>query len=389
MAAKHLQQKGLDEADALRLAASLSEKLSPPLTEPAAIDDFLAKFVALETPLAETDWCSCFVRCSELLQVQPATVQHHLDKLNNVMDVGDEQLVATLLKTPSLLLHDPQDIGEKVAALQAVMALSEEEASAQLIIERFSRYPAILARSVDALEGQLSDLAELLGADIQRAARLAFKVPALAAASIEELQEHMGLLERLLGIERDAARALVLRQPSLLARTTDGLAGKVDAYAELFGHDSVGKAVAGAPQLLTMKVDAVRARHELLTSLAALQPTWASQLAEASKETLAVWLCSSEKKLRRLEVADQSQRLSRLPLFRLLSHSEGRWADELARAGVAADGSRVGELKGQHALTTPAHAWHHCPCCRVLVLEGRWCWQWQVWVQMLRVERST
>lgn len=37
-AAKHLQQKGLDEADALRLAASLSEKLSPPLTEPAAID---------------------------------------------------------------------------------------------------------------------------------------------------------------------------------------------------------------------------------------------------------------------------------------------------------------------------------------------------------------
>jgi hypothetical protein len=52
------------------------------------------------------------------------------------------------------------------------------------------------------------------------------------------------------------------------------------------------QAVAGAPQLLTMKVDAVRARHELLTSLAALQPGWASQLADASKETLAVWLCS-------------------------------------------------------------------------------------------------
>jgi hypothetical protein len=61
---------------------------------------------------------------------------------------------------------------------------------------RFSRYPAILARSVDALEAQLSGLAELLGADIQRAARLAFKVPALAAATNEELQEHMSLLER-------------------------------------------------------------------------------------------------------------------------------------------------------------------------------------------------
>jgi hypothetical protein len=54
------------------------------------------------------------MRCTELLQLQPATVQHHLDKLNDVMDVPDELLVATLLKTPSLLLHDPQDIGEKV-----------------------------------------------------------------------------------------------------------------------------------------------------------------------------------------------------------------------------------------------------------------------------------
>eukprot|EP00882_Tetradesmus_deserticola_P020773 GHRQ01022448.1.p3 GENE.GHRQ01022448.1~~GHRQ01022448.1.p3 ORF type:complete len:118 (+),score=35.77 GHRQ01022448.1:1265-1618(+) len=114
MAAKHLQKKGLEEADASRLATSFSEKLSPSLTEPAAIDDFLAKFVSLKTPLAVEDWCSCFVRCSELLQLQPATVQRHLDKLNDVMGVSDEQLAATLLKAPSLLLHDPQDIGEKV-----------------------------------------------------------------------------------------------------------------------------------------------------------------------------------------------------------------------------------------------------------------------------------
>lgn len=52
------------------------------------------------------------------------------------------------------------------------------------------------------------------------------------------------------------------------------------------------QALAAAPQLLTMKAEAVRARHELLTQLAQLQPAWAAQLAEASKETLAVWLCS-------------------------------------------------------------------------------------------------
>lgn len=34
---------------------------------------------------------------------------------------------------------------------------------------RFSRYPAILARDVEALEAQLSGLADLLGCDLQRA----------------------------------------------------------------------------------------------------------------------------------------------------------------------------------------------------------------------------
>jgi hypothetical protein len=49
------------------------------------------------------------------------------------------------------------------------------------------------------------------------------------------------VLLQLLGLQPEAVRALVLRQPSLLARTTEGLAGKVDAYAEMFGRDSVGK----------------------------------------------------------------------------------------------------------------------------------------------------
>eukprot|EP00879_Flechtneria_rotunda_P010095 GHRR01010553.1.p1 GENE.GHRR01010553.1~~GHRR01010553.1.p1 ORF type:complete len:552 (+),score=265.30 GHRR01010553.1:262-1917(+) len=227
----------------------------------------------------------------------------------------------------------------QVAALQAVMELPEEEASAQLIIERFSRYPAILARSVEALEAQLSSLAELLGSDLQRAARLAFKVPALAASSGEELKRHMDLLSELLGLDTEAVRGLVLRQPSLLARTTEGLQSKVEAYANIFGQEYLGQALAAAPQLLTMKVEAVSARYDLLKQLVQLQPAWSNQLAEASMETLAVWLCSSEKKLRRLEIAAQHKRLARLQLYRILSHSEGRWANEMASAGVTADGA--------------------------------------------------
>lgn len=37
------------------------------------------------------------------------------------------------------------------------------------VLSRFSRYPAILARTPDALEAQLSGLADLLGCDLQRA----------------------------------------------------------------------------------------------------------------------------------------------------------------------------------------------------------------------------
>eukprot|EP00775_Hariotina_reticulata_P005567 gene5567-5804_t len=354
MAANHPEKAGVEETgfDAQRLATAFSDKLG--ITQPAAIDAHIAKYVALGTPLQQQDWCLCFSRCSDLLKQPPQALGNRLSKLQEALEVTDELLLSTVLKAPSLLQHDPQDIASKVAALQTVMALPDDEASAQLIIERFSRYPAILARPVEALESQLSGLAELLGTDLQRASRLAFKVPALAASSNDELQGHMGLLSRLLDLDMATVRALVLRQPSLLARTTEGLQSKVDAYAELFGQEHLGQALAAAPQLLTMKVEAVTARYELLQQLAQLQPSWTSQLHEASQETLAVWLCSSEKKLRRLEIAAQSNRLSRAQLYRLLSYSEGRWASEAAAAGVgphsaADDGQTAAKGAGGHA----------------------------------------
>lgn len=55
----------------------------------------------------------------------------------------------------------------------------------------------------------------------------------------------------------------------------------------------------------------------------------------------------SEKKLRRLEVASQSPKLARLQLYRLLSHSEARWQNELAAAGMSADGVPTSEWPAQ------------------------------------------
>jgi hypothetical protein len=55
---------------------------------------------------------------------------------------------------------------------------------------RFSRYPAILARTVEALEAQLSGLADLLGCDLQRACEL----PAQALCSIICLQPRRGIV---------------------------------------------------------------------------------------------------------------------------------------------------------------------------------------------------
>lgn len=75
----------------------------------------LDQYTSLDTPLTLQDWGSCFTRCSELLTMPPATVKNHLDTLWDVMDVSDDELVGTILKTPSLLAHDPQDIGSKVS----------------------------------------------------------------------------------------------------------------------------------------------------------------------------------------------------------------------------------------------------------------------------------
>ncbi len=52
------------------------------------------------------------------------------------------------------------------------------------------------------------------------------------------------------------------------------------------------QALAGAPQLLTMKVEAVQARHDLLRALVELQASWQQQLEGAGSELRAVWLCS-------------------------------------------------------------------------------------------------
>lgn len=42
---------------------------------------------------------------------------------------------------------------------------------------------------------------------------------------------------QLLELEREVVQGLVLRQPSLLARASEGLQGKVTAYADIFGED--------------------------------------------------------------------------------------------------------------------------------------------------------
>lgn len=43
--------------------------------------------------------------------------------------------------------------------------------------------------------------------------------------------------QQLLELEREVVQGLVLRQPSLLARASEGLQGKVTAYADIFGED--------------------------------------------------------------------------------------------------------------------------------------------------------
>lgn len=82
----------------------------------------LAEFVALRTPLKQLDWCICFSRCAELLQLQPSVLGERVASLQAAMRIDDAQLVASVLRSPSLLQHDPQDIATKVrAALQRAL----------------------------------------------------------------------------------------------------------------------------------------------------------------------------------------------------------------------------------------------------------------------------
>lgn len=81
------------------------------------------KFAALKTRLSREDWCSCFSRCPEVLNEPPAVLQDRVNKLQQLMEVSEEQVASTICKAPSLLQHDPQDIESKVSAGHGVGAV--------------------------------------------------------------------------------------------------------------------------------------------------------------------------------------------------------------------------------------------------------------------------
>jgi len=84
----------------------------------------IAKYVSLGTPLQQQDWCLCFSRCSDLLKQPPQALANRLHKLQEALEVTDEQLLSTILKAPSLLQHDPQDIASKVPAEQWISVIA-------------------------------------------------------------------------------------------------------------------------------------------------------------------------------------------------------------------------------------------------------------------------
>lgn len=77
----------------------------------------------------------------------------------------------------------------------------------------------------------------------------------------------------------------------------------------------------------------------LLSVMCALQPASPLPAAHLCHCCCCLLLLCSEKKLRRLEIATNSPKLARLQLYRLLSHSESRWASELSSAGLTPEGA--------------------------------------------------
>lgn len=53
-----------------------------------------------------------------------------------------------------------------------MLNLPPGEAAPARIVERFGRYPSLIARSVEGLEADMAALAELLGVDVQVCVKL-------------------------------------------------------------------------------------------------------------------------------------------------------------------------------------------------------------------------
>jgi hypothetical protein len=86
LAAKHLQSKGLDEADAQRLATAFSEKLSPPLTKPADIDVSMSGAEEWVTAVLCEPAARQFLCCRPSLQSSTLAMTMSLELLDLAQD---------------------------------------------------------------------------------------------------------------------------------------------------------------------------------------------------------------------------------------------------------------------------------------------------------------
>ncbi|KAG2436340.1 hypothetical protein HXX76_006649 [Chlamydomonas incerta] len=197
---------------------------------------------------------------------------------------------------------------------QVAEAEAERAAARARVASVVARQPSLLGYFPATLERNLRGLAEALGVPLGRVQPLLLKYPPVAMLAAD------GVAERLAGLQAAARGALddpadlaavLLRQPSLLAINSEALLRKVlviEHLLRLEGQpDALRAVLRGAPQLMTLSSEGLEAKAQALAAAVAPSRGLSAQLARATPQRRALWLCFSEARYRNVRVAAEAE----------------------------------------------------------------------------------
>ncbi|KAG2484646.1 hypothetical protein HYH03_016599 [Edaphochlamys debaryana] len=237
---------------------------------------------------------SIAARAPMLLGLSAMTLWGNFEALRALLGLEPEAALRLIVRAPRLLANTSGALQGRLAEL-AELAGGVPLATVAAVV---ARQPTLLGYFPSTLEGNLRNIASVLGVPYNRVQKLVLKQPGVVMLSRTTLAARLAALRECTALYDEAELAsVVLRQPGLLGLSPAMVASKVPIVARVLrleaSPDALRCVLRGAPQLLALAADTLEGKAAALRAAVGPSAELSAQLDRTAPLTVASWLCSS------------------------------------------------------------------------------------------------